>query len=336
MKNKNLPETTNLLKVLIPIIEQGKKQLAIQVNSALTLVFWQVGKRINEAVLQNERAAYGKQVIVNLSEQLVLRYGKNFQVRNLRRMMQFANFFPKLEILSPLVTQLSWTHFVVLLSIKTDEKRMFYAQKSIEGGWGKRELTRQIQRKAFERKEIAKSQTTEMPNDQINIFKDPYFLDFLELKEGYLENDLEAAILKDLELFILELGMGFTFVERQKRMIIDNEDFYLDLLFYHRKLRRLVAIELKLGKFKAGDKGQIELYLKWLDKYEKQEGENPPIGLILCAEANREQVALLEMHKDGIMVAEYWTALPPKAVLENKLHRSLMEAKERIARKKLK
>jgi hypothetical protein len=155
------------------------------------------------------------------------------------------------------------------------------------------------------------------------------------LKDGYLENELESAILKELELFILELGLGFSFVERQKRMIIDGEDFNLDLLFYHRKLKRLVAIELKLGKFKANYKGQMELYLKWLDKYEKQDGEQSPIGLILCAEASREQIELLDMHKDGIMVAEYWTDLPPKEKLEAKLHQALTEARERIERKRL-
>jgi hypothetical protein len=155
------------------------------------------------------------------------------------------------------------------------------------------------------------------------------------LKEGYLENDLESAILKELELFILERGKGFAFVERQKRMIIDREDFHLDLLFYHRKLKRLIAIELKLGKFHAKDKGQMELYLQWLDRYERQEGEEKPIGLILCAETSREQVELLEMHKDGIMVAEYWTELPPKQLLEKRLHSALIEAKERLERKKL-
>jgi len=160
-------------------------------------------------------------------------------------------------------------------------------------------------------------------------------LTFSELKDGYLENDLEAAILKELELFILELGNGFTFVERQKRMIIDGEDFNLDLLFYHRKLKRLIAIELKIDKFKAKHKGQMELYLKWLDKYEKQEGEKPPIGLILCAVASKEQVELLEIHKDGIMVSEYWTELPPKKILEAKLHQTLIDARERIARKQL-
>jgi hypothetical protein len=171
--------------------------------------------------------------------------------------------------------------------------------------------------------------------DTTGVFKDPYFLDFLGLKEGYLEKDLETAILRELETFILELGAGFTFIERQKRIILDGKDFYLDLLFYHRKLKRLIAIELKLSEFKASHKGQMELYLKWLNRYEKQEGENSPIGLILCAEARREQVELLEMHKDGIIVAEYWPELPPKKKLEQKLHAILLEAKQRIEIKKL-
>ena len=165
------------------------------------------------------------------------------------------------------------------------------------------------------------------------VFRDPYFLDFLGLRQGYDEADLEAAILRQLEAFILELGRGFAFVERQKRMVIDGEDFYLDLLFYHRRLRRLVAIELKLGRFKAAHKGQMELYLKWLDKHERQAGEEAPIGLILCAESSREQVELLQMHKDGITVAEYWTELPPKAELEQHLHQALLEARERLARR---
>ncbi len=146
---------------------------------------------------------------------------------------------------------------------------------------------------------------------------------------------MESAIIKELENFILELGVGFSFIERQKRMIIDGKDFYLDLLFYHRKLKRLVAIELKLGEFKASHKGQMELYLKWLNRYEKEENENMPIGLILCAEASREQVELLEMHKDGIMVAEYWSELPSKEKLEKKLHSILIEAKERMEIKKI-
>ena len=199
-----------------------------------------------------------------------------------------------------------------------------------------RNLRQAVARKEFERNKIALPQLqTELLCGQDNIFKDPYFLDFLGLKDGYLEKDLEAAILKELELFILEIGKGFAFVERQKRMIIDGEDYHLDLLFYHRKLKRLVAIDFKIGKFQAKDKGQMELYLKWLNKYEMQEGEEKPVGLILCAETSREQIELLEMHKDGIMVAEYWTELPPKKELEKRLHKALTEAREMLERKKI-
>jgi predicted nuclease of restriction endonuclease-like (RecB) superfamily len=212
---------------------------------------------------------------------------------------------------------------------------MFYAQKVMEESLGKRALKQQIERKAFERNEIANTQLGTFKPELLNTFKDPYILDFLNLKNTYLEQDLERAILHELEAFILELGKGFAFMERQKRMIIDGDDFYLDLLFYNRKLKRLVAIELKLGKFEAAHKGQMELYLKWLSKYEKQEGENEPIGLILCAESNKEQVELLELHKDGIMVAEYWTEMPSKQALQQKLHQLLIEAKERIDRNTL-
>ena len=333
MQKKMMPD--NLLKDLRHIIEQGKQQAVAQVNSALVLVYWQVGKRINEDILQHERATYGKQIVANISTQLAEQYGKSFQVKNLRRMMQFAEVFPDVKIVVPVARQLSWSHFIILIPIKDAAKRAFYLQKASEGSWGKRELRRQIERKAYERNEIAEIQMGEMKLSTRHAFKDPYLLDFLDLQAGYSENDLEATILRDLEQFILELGTGFTFVERQKRIILDGVDFYLDLLFYHRKLKRLIVIELKLDKFKPAYKGQMELYLKWLDRYDRQEDENPPIGLILCAEASREQVELLQMHKDGIMVAEYWTELPPKEELERRLHQALVAARERLANKKL-
>ena len=310
------------------LIENGQKQLTFYANSTLILVFWQVGKRINEDILQNKRAEYGKQIVPILSAQLEMAYGKNFTEKNVRRMLQFAEQFPDFEIVVPVARQLSWSHILILLPLKNREAQLYYAQKASEELWGKRELRLQINRKAFERKEIANVQT--MHTDLLNAFKDPYLLDFLGLKNTFLEKDLEAAILRELENFILELGKGFAFVERQKRMIIDGEDFHLDLLFFHRKLKRLIAIELKLGKFEAAHKGQMELYLRWLDKYEKQADENSPVGLILCAESSREQVELLEMHKDGIVVAEYWTDLPPKKQLEQKIHSLLIEAKERL------
>ena len=320
---------------LAQLIEQSQQQVVAQANSTLTLLFWQVGKRINENILQNKRAQYAKQIVATLSTQLKERYGRNFELGNLRRMMQFAEQFHDLQIVATLSRQLSWSHFRELIPLKTYEAKLYYAEKSGEASWGIRDLRKQIADKTFERISIANLQVTPQAQALHHTFKDPYFLDFLGLQNTYLEKDLEAAILRELEAFILELGKGFAFVERQKRMIIDGEDFHLDLLFYHRQLKRLVAVELKLGKFEAKHKGQMELYLKWLNRYEKQEGELPPVGLILCAESSREQVELLEMHKDGIMVAEYWTELPPKKQLEQKIHSILIEARERLERKKL-
>jgi predicted nuclease of restriction endonuclease-like (RecB) superfamily len=334
----NRLEKTDSLDIVLEIsalMEESKQQVVRTANSTLTLLFWQVGKRINEEVLKNERAQYGKQIVATVSAQIELRYGRNFNEKNVRRMMKFASEFSDFEILPPLAAKLSWSHFIELFPLKSMESKIYYAQNAIENNWGKRELRNQIERKAFERNEIANVHLSSSQPSLLNTFKDPYLLDFLHLKNTYLENDLEKAILRELESFVLELGNGFAFMERQKRMIIDGDDFYLDLLFYNRTLKRLVAIELKLGKFEPGHKGQMELYLKWLNKYEKQEGENEPIGLILCAESNKEQVELLEVHKDGIMVAEYWTVMPPKIELEAKLHQLLIEAKERIERNKL-
>ena len=319
---------------LSQLIEQSKNFVIVQANSVMTMLFWNVGKRINEDILQNKRADYGKQIVPTLSAQLTAKYGKNFATRNLRRMMQFAEQFVDFEIMSPLATQLSWSHFVELMPLKSEEARLFYAKEAAERHWGKRELRQSIERKEFERTEIANIQLTNQSPIPFNVFKDPYFLDFLNLPKGFLENDLEDAILKELERFILEMGKGFAFVERQKRMIIDGEDHHLDLLFFHRALKRLVAIDLKLGKFQAKYKGQMELYLKWLNRHERQEGENEPIGLLLCSEGNREQIELLEMHKDGIMVAEYWTELPPKKLLEQKIHEIIAEARELFERNK--
>ena len=325
-----------LLAEVSSLIENSQKQVISLANSTLTMLFWQIGKKVNENILKNKRAEYGKQIVVTLSRQLEEKYGRNFEEKNLRRMMQFAEQFIDDQIVVTLSRQLSWSHFLLLLPLKNSDSKLFYAQKSAAEMWSVRELRKHIVTKVFERTTLANIQLHNNTLSAQSVFKDPYFLDFLGLKDNYLENDLETAILIELEKFILELGKGFAFVERQKRMIIDGEDFHLDLLFYHRTLRRLVAIDLKLGKFKAQDKGQMELYLKWLDRYEKKEGEQSPIGLILCAESSREQIELLEMHKDGIIVAEYWTDLPPKNELEKLLHTALIEARDKLERRKLK
>ena len=320
----------DLLNELVVLIESSKKRVNRTVNGELNLLFWHIGKRINEEILQNNRAEYGKKVVPKIAEKLTAKYGRNFEQKNLRRMMQFANVIKEYEIVEPVARQLTWSHILLLIPLREVNAQLFYANRAIEENWSKRELRKQIELKAFERTEIANIQLKSESNDLFNTFKDPYVLDFLNLKSSFIENDLESAILKDLESFILEIGKGFAFMERQKRIIIDGEDFYLDLLFYNRNLKRLVAIELKLGKFQAQFKGQMELYLKWLNRYEKAEDEKEPIGLILCAESNKEQIELLEMHKDGIMVAEYWTVMPPKKELEQKLHLLLREAKDRL------
>jgi predicted nuclease of restriction endonuclease-like (RecB) superfamily len=339
-----VPEPETLHIELRALIAESRRRLAGAVNAELTRLYWTVGERLGRHVLGSERASYGAQIVARLGERLAGEFGRGFEAKNLRRMVQFAELFPDVEIVASLMRQLSWTHFLQLLPVKDAQARNFYARCAAEERWTVRELHRRIEHKTYERTAIAGAQGAggACVPPQIGsqsgastdlVFKDPYFLDFLGLRQGYDEADLEAAILRQLEAFILELGRGFAFVERQKRMIIDGEDFYLDLLFYHRRLRRLVAIELKLGRFKAAHKGQMELYLKWLDRHERQPGEEPPIGLILCAESRREQVELLEMHKDGITVAEYWTELPPKAELERRLHEALIDARERLARR---
>jgi predicted nuclease of restriction endonuclease-like (RecB) superfamily len=307
-----LDETT-LFSQISKIIETRKSRAGTYANQEITLMYWEIGRHIRLNVLNNERAEYSKQIVSSLSTQLVQKYGKSFELRNLRRMVQFSEIFPDIKIVSPLATQLSWSHFVEILPLKTQEARLFYAADAAARHLGIRDFRKQIARKAYERQEIANTQLSEKSPVPFNVFKDPYLLDSLGLKENFLETDLEKAILTEIEAFILEFGHGFTFVERQKRMIIDNEDIVLDLLFYHRILKRLVAVELKLGTFKAAYKGQMELYLKWLNKYERQEGEEAPIGIILCSTATREKIELLELDKAGIAVSEYWTHLPPKA-----------------------
>ncbi|MBI5557228.1 MAG: DUF1016 domain-containing protein [Deltaproteobacteria bacterium] len=328
------------------LISASRQRLAGAVNAELTRLYWAVGERLHREVLGGERAAYGSMVIDHLGTRLAAEFGRGFEAKNLHRMVQFAQAFPDAEIVATLSRQLNWSHIVTLLPLKDSEARRFYAQAIATEGWSVRELRRRIEQKTFERTALASSQGTGIDqalahtesSGQLSpglVFKDPYFLDFLGLRQGYDEADLENAILRQLEAFILELGRGFAFVERQKRMVIDGDDFYLDLLFFHRRLRRLVAVELKLGRFKAGHKGQMELYLKWLDKYERQPNEEAPIGLILCAEASREQVELLQMQQDGITVAEYWTELPPKEELERHLHQALIEARERLAARRV-
>ena len=324
------------------LIEAAREQTARAVNSALVSLYWHIGTRIRQDILREKRAGYGEEIVVTLSRQLTAEFGRGYTEKGLRRMIQFAESFPDGEIVAALSRELSWSHFVELIPLEDRLKRDFYAEMCRVERWSVRTLRHKVAHLLYERTALSKKPDEVIARDiaalrdedRITpdlVFRDPYFLDFLGLTAGtYSEKDVEAAILRELEAFILELGTDFAFVARQKRISVDSVDYYLDLLFYHRRLRRLVAVELKIEKFEAAHKGQMELYLRWLEKYEMEPGEEPPIGLILCADKRDEQIELLQLDQSGIRVASYLTALPPKKLLERKLHESARRARARL------
>ncbi len=329
-----------LVDDLRQIINQTRNRVAVNVNAELTLMYWHIGERINREVLGNKRAEYGKQIVATVSQQLQTEYGdKGFEKSSITRMMKFARLFPNYQIVATLSRQLQWSHFVEVIPIKDDLQREFYLTLAASERWSIRQLRKEIDGMLYEHTAIAtkpdeliKQELTELRDNNVLtpdlVFKSPYFLEFTGLKGMYSEKSLEDSLVAHLEQFILELGNGFTFVERQKRMIIDGEDFYLDLLFYHRRLHRLIAIDLKLGKFKAQYKGQMELYLRWLEAHEMEAGEEQPLGLLLCTEGGDEQIELLQLDKSGIKVAQYMTELPSKELLQRQLHKGLEAARQ--------
>ncbi len=335
-----------LLSDVRAMILEARGQVAQVVNAGLTMLYWQVGQRIRQDTLQEKRAEYGEKIVVSLSRQLEKEFGRGFAEKNLRRMVQFAEVFPDRKIVVSLIRQLSWTHFLRLIPIEDPLKRDFYAEMCRIENWNTRTLAKKIGSMLFERTAISRKPDKLIrqelkalrEEDQLTpdlVFRDPYVLDFLKLKDTYSESDIEAAILREIESFILELGAGFCFVARQKRMQIDDRDYHLDLLFFHRKLRRLVAMDLKLEEFDAADKGQMELYLNWLKKHEQGPDEAPPLGLILCAGKRQEHVELLQMERDDIHVASYVTKLIPKKQLQRKLHEAVRLARARLEENKL-
>ena len=329
-----------LLSDLRGLIEQARQHLAQTANSTLTMLYWHIGHRIGVELLNEERAPYGQEIVSAVSRELTLAYGKGFTDRNLWHMKRFAEVFSDEQIVYALSAVLSWTHFRQLIYLEKPLQREFYAEMCRIERWSTRTLEKKISGMLYERTAISKKTevVAEMEiakmraSDQIStdlVFRDPYLLDFLGLKGAYSERDMESAILADMERFLLEMGDGFCFVARQKRLIIGRDDFYLDLLFYHRKLKRLVAVELKLEHFKAAHKGQMELYLRWLERYERQPGEEAPIGLILCASVNQEEVEILQLDGSSIRVAEYLTELPDREVLRVRLHQSIELARQK-------
>ena len=323
------------------LIVSTRERVAQTVNSGLTLLYWQVGDRIRRHVLKEKRAAYGEEIVQALAAQLAVEFGAGFSRRNLFNMVRFSEVFSDFTMVQALTAQLGWTHFTHIIRLDDPLRREFYAEMCRIERWSTRALEQKIQSMLFERTALSKKPETlarqELAalrdHDLVSpdlVFRDPYVLGFLGLQDAYAEKDLESAILREIEAFLVELGRGFTFVARQNRMTIDGVDHYLDLLFFHRDLRRLIAIELKLGEFQAADKGQMELYLGWLKENEQREHEEPPLGLILCAGRREETIRLLKPDKTDIRVASYIDRLLPQQQLESKLHEAVRFARERL------
>lgn len=331
---KETPSHTTLFTNIRQLIEESKQRVAVAVNTTMSRLYWRIGFQINKDVLQNSRAEYGAQIVRDLALRLNSEFGKGWSEKQLRHCIQFAKAFPEESIVSTLWRQLSWSHFKLVLYIDDPLKREFYLEMCKLEKWSVRTFGERIQSMLYERtaisrkpeQTIAKELALLKKEQQLNpdlVFRDPYFLDFLGLSDMYSEKDLETSIIVELQRFIIELGSDFAFMARQKRIIIDNRDYYIDLLFYHRRLKCLVAIDLKLGDFEAGFKGQMELYLRYLQINEQLEGENAPLGLILCTGKNEEHIELMQLDQSNIKVAEYLTILPSQEILKEKLHRAI-------------
>ena len=332
-------EYRKLYQDITDLIQKSRKTVAIEVNSTVVVLYWAIGKRINSEVLGDERAEYGNQVVNAISHELTTKFGRGYSRAALFRMMRFSKLYPGAEIVSTLSRQLSWSHLIEVCQIDESIRRDFYISMSVVERWSVRALRERIKGMLFERTAISKKpervikqelkelQKTNKLTPSL-VFKDPCFLNFIGLDGKYSEEDLENAVLDNIVEFIHEFGNDFCFVARQKRMSTKKKDRYLDLLFFHRGLQRLVAIELKLGQFEPEHKGQMEWYLRWLDKNERKKGEEKPVGIILCADKDQEDVEYLELDEAGIHVAQYFTELPSKTIMEERLHTAIAIARQ--------
>lgn len=322
------------------IIDNARSRIATYLNTEVCLTNWYIGKRIREDVLLNKRAAYGKQVVKNLSVKLTQRYGNGWGEKKLRHCLRCAETFSEQDIVSATQRQLTWTHLKSIMYITDPLERQFYAQMCGVEHWDTRTLDEKINQQLYQRTAISRKPDelikqeldAAKTNNQLLpdlVFRSSYFLDILGLPDIFSEKDLESAIITQIEAFIRELGSDFTFVARQKRITVDATDYYIDLLFFHRELRRLVAIDLKLGKFRPEHEGQMLLYLRYLNQNERKDWEDSPIGLILCSEGNTEHIEYLMLDNNSpIKVAQYYTQLPDKKLLAEKLKKAIAIAKE--------
>ena len=339
-KVDQMPESQQLYTDVCHIIDETRTRVAVYVNAEVCHTNWLIGKRIKEDVLYNKRAEYGKQVVKELSQRLSERYGKGWSEKTLRHCLRAAETFSESDIVSAVQRQFSWTHLKSIMYIPDELARKFYMQMCCYEHWDTRTLDRKIDSQLYERTAISRR-----PEDVIRqaleeteekqtlvpdlVFRSSYFLDALGLPDSFSEKDLESAIITQMQEFLNEMGTDFAFLARQKRITIDATDYYIDLLFYHRGLRRLVAIDLKLGKFKPEHEGQMRLYLRYLNQNERREGEESPIGLILCSEGNTEHIEYLMLDEESpVKVAQYYTQLPDRKVLAEKLQRAIAIARE--------
>lgn len=332
-----------LVEPIAQIIEQARGQVRQAVNSAMVHSYWHIGEMIVEHEQQGaSRAEYGTQQLQVLSTQLTERLGKGFDVRNLRNMRAFYQAFP---IWNALRTELSWTHYRSLLRVDNSSARQWYLQEAISQNWSARALDRQISKLYYERllasqdkalvEAEAKAHTEPLAQSVKDYLRDPYILDFLNLQDKtYQENELEQAIISNIQQFLLELGKGFAFVERQQRIRFADEDFFIDLVFYNFKLKCFLLVDLKLGKLKHQDIGQMDTYVRLYDEQHKGSDDNPTIGLVLCSEKSEAVVkySVLSEQKQ-LFSAKYLPYLPTEEQLKHELKRERAIAMAQLAAK---
>lgn len=334
---------SSLADAIATQIEQARGQLRQAVNSVMVQSYWEIGRLIVEDEQQGEsRAEYGKQQLQQLSQQLTERLGKGFDITNLRKMRTFYQAFP---IRDALRLELSWTHYRTLLRIDNPQARDWYLHEAITQSWSARALERQIGTLYYERllasqnkalvEQEAQSNTQPLAETAKDYLRDPYILDFLNLQDKtYQESELEQAIISNLQQFLLELGKGFAFVERQQRIRFDDDDFYIDLVFYNFKLKCFLLVDLKLGKLKHQDVGQMDTYVRLYDEQRKGSDDNPTIGLVLCSEKSEAVVkySVLAEQKQ-LFAARYLPYLPTEEELKRELERERMWAVAQLQQK---
>ena len=308
-------------------IVQAQHKLTAAVNSAMVTAYWEIGEQIFKACGENDRAGYGKKLLQYLSEQLTTEFGKGFSVQGLRNMRQFYCTFP---IRSTLWSELSWSHYRILMRISDEAERAFYAEECAKSAWSVRQLERQIHTMYYQRilasqdksAVSAEIQKTEPKPEYEKIVKDPYVMEFLQIKPDthVFESDLEQALIDHLQQFLLELGRGFCFVARQKRFTLDGQNFFIDLVFYNYILKCFVLIDLKMGQLTHQDIGQMQMYVNYYTRELMNEGDNPPIGIILCADKSDAIVKYtLPEGNRQIFASKYFTCLPTEEELKREL-----------------